>query len=38
MADRRCEQELCPNWTGDGQVCVCALLDIEPPATEGVER
>lgn len=27
---RRCEQELCRNWTGDG--CVCSVLDIEPDA------
>ncbi len=22
-----CEMELCPNWTGDGRVCPCALFD-----------
>lgn len=25
----RCEQELCPNWSGDGDVCPCAVLGIE---------
>lgn len=25
----RCAQELCENWSGDGRVCPCALLDIE---------
>ncbi len=25
-----CDQELCPNWTGDGRVCGCALLGLEP--------
>ena len=30
MAD--CAQELCPNWSGDGRVCPCALLDLEPPS------
>ena len=32
MAD--CAQELCPNWSGDGRVCPCALLDIEPPRVD----
>lgn len=27
----RCQQELCPNWSGDGDVCPCALFDIEIP-------
>ena len=27
----RCAQELCPNWGGDGRVCPCVALDIEPP-------
>jgi hypothetical protein len=30
---RRCAQELCENWSGDGRVCPCALLDLE-----GAER
>lgn len=34
MPPDRCKQELCPNWTGDGRVCMCALLDIEPPELE----
>lgn len=25
-----CNQEMCPNWGGDGRVCACALLEIEP--------
>lgn len=25
-----CDQELCPNWTGNGRVCGCALLGLEP--------
>ena len=29
-----CAQEMCPHWTGDGRVCVCVLLDIEPPCPE----
>lgn len=23
-----CDQEMCPNWTGDGDVCTCALFDL----------
>jgi hypothetical protein len=23
----RCHMELCPDWTGDGNVCPCALID-----------
>jgi hypothetical protein len=26
-----CEGELCPNWSGDGRVCPCAVFDLEPP-------
>lgn len=26
-----CAQEMCPNWSGDGRVCPCALFDLEPP-------
>jgi len=25
-----CEQELCRNWSGDGNVCPCAVFGIEP--------
>ena len=25
-----CRQELCENWSGDGNVCPCAVFDIEP--------
>jgi hypothetical protein len=25
-----CEMELCPNWSGDGRVCPCALFG-DPP-------
>jgi len=24
----RCAQELCGNWSGDGEVCPCALFDL----------
>lgn len=27
---QRCKQELCPNWSGDGRVCPCALFDLDP--------
>ena len=27
-----CVQELCPNWSGDGRVCPCAVLDLTPPS------
>lgn len=30
----RCKQELCPNWSGDGNVCPCAVLDLTPPEDE----
>ncbi|MCU1591576.1 MAG: hypothetical protein JWP11_2832 [Frankiales bacterium] len=26
----RCAQEMCGNWSGDGDVCPCALFDIKP--------
>ena len=29
MSDARCAQELCENWSGDGRVCPCALMDLE---------
>jgi len=25
----RCAQELCGNWSGEGDVCPCALFDID---------
>jgi len=25
---RDCGQEECPNWSGDGNVCPCAIFDI----------
>ena len=28
--DSRCRMELCVNWSGDGHVCNCAVLDIHP--------
>lgn len=28
---RGCEQELCENWSGDGSVCPCDLLDLPKP-------
>lgn len=27
----RCKQELCPNWSGDGNVCPCAIFDLDTP-------
>ena len=29
----RCDQELCEYWSGDGNVCPCAVLGIEQPGT-----
>lgn len=29
-----CAQEMCPNWSGDGRVCPCAVFGIEPPRTD----
>jgi len=26
-----CGQEMCPNWSGDGNVCPCTLFGIERP-------
>lgn len=26
----RCDQELCPYWTGDG--CACAVMGLDPSA------
>lgn len=26
-----CGQELCPNWSGDGNVCPCDMLELERP-------
>jgi hypothetical protein len=31
----RCAQEMCPNWTGDGRVCACVMLGLEPPTDAG---
>ncbi|MEV6413866.1 hypothetical protein [Kribbella sp. NPDC051718] len=28
----RCRQEECPNWSGDGRVCPCALFDLDTDA------
>jgi hypothetical protein len=33
-----CDQELCPNWSGDGGVCPCALFDIERCDHEWLDR
>ena len=30
-----CEQEMCPRWSGDGNVCPCAVFGIEPPRIGG---
>jgi len=27
-----CEMESCPNWSGDGEVCPCAVFDLGRPA------
>lgn len=27
---KTCDQELCPNWGGDGRVCPCVQLGLEP--------
>lgn len=32
MAD--CGQEMCPNWSGDGNVCPCAVFGIEHDQAE----
>ena len=29
-----CEQELCPNWSGYGNVCPCAVFELERPDTD----
>ena len=29
---RRCEMELCPHWSGDGDVCPCAVLELSRPS------
>lgn len=29
-----CEQELCPNWSGDGRVCPCAIFDLPRPTDD----
>lgn len=34
MAER-CAQEMCPNWTGDGRICPCALFDLNPDERDG---
>jgi hypothetical protein len=31
----RCEAELCRNWSGDGNVCPCAVFGIEPDVVCG---
>lgn len=33
-APQRCKQELCPNWSGDGNVCPCALFDLDPSCVQ----
>lgn len=27
-----CDQEMCPNWSGDGNVCPCAVFGLERPS------
>lgn len=29
-----CRQEECPNWSGDGNVCPCALFDLGTDAVD----
>lgn len=29
-----CDQELCPNWSGDGNVCPCAIFDLKPETND----
>jgi hypothetical protein len=31
----RCAQELCPNWSGDGDVCPCAVFGRPRPCPHG---
>jgi len=33
----RCGQEMCPYWGGDGNVCLCALFDLDPPESTSDE-
>lgn len=30
----KCRQELCTHWSGDGDVCPCAVFDMEPNTPE----
>lgn len=32
---RGCGEEMCPNWSGDGRVCPCALFDLDPNEGKG---
>jgi hypothetical protein len=34
MPGDTCEQELCPNWSGDGNVCPCAIFDLPRPRSD----
>jgi hypothetical protein len=34
----RCAQEMCPNWSGDGDVCPCAIFDLPRPDHAERER
>jgi hypothetical protein len=29
-----CHMELCENWGGDGNVCLCSLLNMDPTGPE----
>lgn len=33
-----CAQELCANWSGDGNVCPCAAFDIPRPVIDEDEE
>ncbi len=32
-----CKQELCIYWSGDGNVCPCALLDLDEEVADSFE-
>ena len=39
-SNMECAQEMCSNWGGDGNVCLCALFNLDPsiPMDEEEER
>lgn len=34
----RCRAELCENWSGDGNVCPCAVFDLTPTPPDDSEQ